>query len=100
MVQLGTMRLLCNRTILGEDVLTAAQAWHTLDALLGDERLSMAPEPSGLDTIFSSLLMYPAPTGKLISDAYLAAFAMAGGRRLTTLDSGFRQFGGLDLELL
>ena len=35
-------------------------------------------------------------------DAYLAAFAIAGGLRLATLDRGFKQFEphGLDLLLL
>jgi hypothetical protein len=33
-------------------------------------------------------------------DAYLAAFACAGGFQLVTTDSGFRQFRGLDLLLL
>jgi hypothetical protein len=33
-------------------------------------------------------------------DAYLAAFALAGGYRLVTIDAGFTQFAGLDLVLL
>lgn len=33
-------------------------------------------------------------------DAYLAAFAMAGGYRMVTTDRAFRQFQGLDLVLL
>jgi predicted nucleic acid-binding protein len=33
-------------------------------------------------------------------DAYLAAFAIAGGHRLLAFDRDFRQFEGLDLVLL
>lgn len=33
-------------------------------------------------------------------DAYLAGFALAGGYRMVTTDGAFKQFRGLDLELL
>ena len=33
-------------------------------------------------------------------DAYLAAFALAGGYRMVTTDAAFKQFRELDLELL
>jgi predicted nucleic acid-binding protein len=33
-------------------------------------------------------------------DAYLAAYAVAGGYQMVTTDSAFKQFKGLDLELL
>jgi predicted nucleic acid-binding protein len=33
-------------------------------------------------------------------DAYLAAFALAGGYRMVTTDTAFRQFSVLDLVLL
>ncbi|MGB5880800.1 MAG: hypothetical protein WBH85_12285, partial [Thermoanaerobaculia bacterium] len=33
-------------------------------------------------------------------DAYLAAFALTGGYRMVTTDADFKQFSGLDLELL
>jgi predicted nucleic acid-binding protein len=57
-------------------------------------------EPAPLDSAFPRLLTYSVPTNKLVSDAYVAAFAIAGTLRLATLDSGFEQFRGLDLELL
>jgi predicted nucleic acid-binding protein len=46
------------------------------------------------------LLDYPVPTNKFVADAYLAAFAIAASMRLTTFDSGFEQFRGLELQLL
>jgi predicted nucleic acid-binding protein len=33
-------------------------------------------------------------------DAYLASFALAGGYRMVTTDAAFKQFAGLDVELI
>jgi hypothetical protein len=33
-------------------------------------------------------------------DSYLAAFAVAGGYRMVTIDGAYRQFRGLDLHLI
>jgi predicted nucleic acid-binding protein len=43
--------------------------------------------------------LVPVPTGKLVSDAYLAAFSVGSSRRLVTLDRGFLQFEELDVEI-
>jgi toxin-antitoxin system PIN domain toxin len=99
-VQLGLTRLLANRTIVDHHALSAGAAWTTIETLLEDERLEFLVEPEGIDTIVPRLLPYSLPTGKLIGDAYLAAFAMAASRRLGTLDQGFRQFRNLDLVVL
>jgi hypothetical protein len=99
-VQLALIRLLGNRTIMREFVLSAAAAWQLIEDLMEDERLEFAAEPAPLDSAFPRLLTYSVPTNKLVSDAYLAAFAIAGTLRLATFDSGFEQFRGLDLELL
>ncbi len=100
LVQLALIRLLANRSILGADAVSAAAAWSLIEELLQDDRLDFIAEPSHLDSILPTLLHYPIPTGKLVTDAYLAAFAIAASRRLVTLDSGFRPFRGLQLDLL
>ena len=64
------------------------------------ERVEFVPEPPDIDSFLPALLRYRVPTGKLVSDAYLAAFAMSSSRRLVTLDAGYRQFRGVELELL
>jgi predicted nucleic acid-binding protein len=46
------------------------------------------------------MLAHHTPVARLVNDAYLAAFAMASGRRLATLDRGFRRFTGLQVELI
>ena len=100
MVHLALIRLLGNPAIMGEDALSAAAAWIAIEELLADERMEFLAEPANLDAVMPTLLNYPIPTGKLIADAYLAAFAICETRRLVTLDRGFRQFRGLTVELL
>jgi toxin-antitoxin system PIN domain toxin len=99
-VQLGVIRLLGNQAILGRDALSAPAAWNLMQELLEDERVEFVPEPPDIDSFLPPLLRYPVPTGKLVSDAYLAAFALSSSRRLTTLDAGYRQFRGLEVEIL
>ena len=99
-VHLALIRLLGNRTIMGDDAISASAAWLLVEELLVDERMEFLAEPSNLDAVMPPLLNYPIPTGKLIADAYLAAFAICEARRLATLDRGFRQFRGLTVELL
>ena len=99
-VQLALVRLLGNRTIMADYVISAATAWDLIAELMEDERMEFAAEPALLDTILPKLLRYPAPANKLVGDAYLAAFSIAGQMRLTTVDQGFGQFRGVDLKLL
>lgn len=99
-VHLALIRLLGNRTIMGDDAISASAAWLLVEELLVDERMEFLAEPSNLDAVMPTLLNYPIPTGKLIADAYLAAFAICEARRLATLGRGFRQFRGLTVELL
>jgi toxin-antitoxin system PIN domain toxin len=100
LVHLALIRLLGNSAIMGDDALSASAAWLLVEELLLDERVDFLAEPSDLDSVMPTLLHYPIPTGKLVGDAYLAAFAMCEGRRVVTLDRGFRQFRGLSVELL
>jgi toxin-antitoxin system PIN domain toxin len=99
-VQLALIRLLGNHHIMGDDAVPAGTAWHLIDELAQDERVDFVPEPDLLDSVLPTLLNYPVPTGKLIGDAYLAAFSIAGSRKMVTLDRGFRQFKGLEVEIL
>lgn len=99
-VQLGLIRLLGNRSVMDSDAISAAVAWRLIEELSQDERVEFVSEPPNIDRVFPALLNYPVPTGKLVSDAYLAAFAISSSRRLITLDAGYRQFRGLEVELL
>lgn len=99
-VQLALIRLLGNRAIMGDFVLSGSAAWALVEELMEDERLEFAAEPASTGTLFPRMLRYPGPTPKLVGDAYLAAFALAGQLRLTTIDRGFQGFTGLELELV
>jgi uncharacterized protein len=98
--QLGLLRLLCHATVMGEDVCTMAQAWEVYDAILSDERFLFQPEPDDIEAALRGYTQTSAASPKLWQDAYLAAFAVAGGMHLVTFDQGFRQFAGLQLALL
>jgi toxin-antitoxin system PIN domain toxin len=97
-VQLAVIRLLGNRTIMGADAVPASDAWNLIGQVLEDERVVFVDEPSGIDSILLAFFRYPVPTGKLVGDAYLAAFAIAASRRIVTTDHRFHQFGGLQVE--
>jgi toxin-antitoxin system PIN domain toxin len=99
-VQLALVRLLGNRTIMGKYAVSASAAWDLIVELIEDERVEFAAESPLVDGVFPKLLRYAAPTNKLVGDAYLAAFSIAGQMRLTTVDKGFEQFRDVDLQLL
>ncbi len=88
------------RQTLGHDAVSAANAWELIGTLLNDERVEFIAEPQGLDLILPTLLKDPVPIRNSVSDAYLAAFAIASSRTLVTVDQGFRQFRNLDVQFL
>jgi toxin-antitoxin system PIN domain toxin len=100
LVQLSLARLLSNRSVMKEYVLSASVAWDWTVSLMEDERVEFAAEPAFIDTVLPKMFRYSVPTHNLVTDGYLAAFAIAASLRLATFDKGFDQFSGLDLQLL
>jgi toxin-antitoxin system PIN domain toxin len=98
------LRLLTNASVLspyGNPPLTNRQAWETYRALLADDRIVLrVDEPAGLETRWVRFAARDTASPKIWMDAYLAAFALAGGYRMVTTDTAFKQFPGLDLEIL
>ncbi len=98
------LRLLTNAAVLGSygnPPLTNRHAWGAYEALLGDDRIVLrTEEPAGLEVRWRQFALRETASPKLWMDAYLAAFALAGGLRMVTTDAAFRQFRGLDLELV
>lgn len=84
--QLGLLRLLTNQSAMGGDVLTQLQAWKAFDALLADPGNQMVDEPAGIDRLFRKETSSNAASTRQWADGYIAAFAMAAGMRLVTLD--------------
>jgi uncharacterized protein len=101
--QQSFLRLLTTRAVLAPyrtPPLSNKAAWSVYDGLLADERIAWVEEPSGLETTWKKFAGGSKAAPKLSMDAYLAAFAMAGGHQLVTTDKGFKQFKGLDLVVL
>jgi predicted nucleic acid-binding protein len=60
---------------------------------------ALLEEPQGLDDVLRKLVQNGI-TPRLWTDAYLAAFAIAGGRQFITFDQDFMRFEGLSYVLL
>jgi uncharacterized protein len=75
-------------------------AWSVYEDFLADERIAWAEEPRGMERYWKKLAGGSRASPKLWMDAYLAAFALAGGHQLVTTDKAFKQFKGLDLLVL
>jgi uncharacterized protein len=80
--------------------LTNAEAWKFYASLTSDSHISFAAEPPDLASHWQRFSTRDTSSPKLWMDAYLAAFALAGGYQLVTTDQAFGQFSGLDLLVL
>jgi toxin-antitoxin system PIN domain toxin len=101
--QQSFLRLLTTRAVLapyGIPPLSNKAAWSAYEGFLADERISWVEEPRGLESHWKKLAAHSKASPKLWMDAYLAAFALAGGYQLVTTDKAFKQFKGLDLLVL
>ena len=97
-VQTSLLRLLCTDAVMGAEALTLPQAWSVYAQLLASGRFTFALEPPRLDATWAAFCHPFGRAPKVVMDAYLAAFAVAGGYRFVTLDKAFGQFKGLDWE--
>jgi len=86
----------------GKSPLTNREALMTVDALQALRQVAWRDEPPGVFGLWRTLAALDIASPKVWMDAYLAAFAIAGGLRMVTLDRDFKNFvpQGLDLELL
>lgn len=93
--QLGFLRLLTTKAVMGIDTLSQNEAWAFYDRLQMDVRVGYRAEPPGMDPAFRQLTRGTAAAPKTWSDAYLAAFALRAGLALSSFDSGFQRYPGL-----
>ena len=80
--------------------LTNAEAWMAYQGWLADSRIDYVDEPVGVDASWKKFAERKTASPKLWMDAYLAAFAIAGGFQLVTTDKDFKQFKGLNSLVL
>jgi len=97
---MGLLRLMSSEAALGKDALALPDAWAVYATLLASGRFVFTFEPRGLDQLWERFCRPFRESPKVVMDAYLAAFAKAGGYRLVTLDVAFTKFPGLDHEII
>jgi toxin-antitoxin system PIN domain toxin len=100
LTQLGFLRLLTNKHVMQEEVLSPAEAWQAYRALRMDQRIRFAGEPAGLQETWQAFTEHPRTSPNLWTDAYLCAFAGAAGFTLVTFDSKIPLIEGVDCLLL
>jgi len=97
---LAFLRLVTNAHVMQHAVLTSSEAWALLQEWLKLPEVSVLDEPVGLDEQLGRFSRVMNTRPKLWTDAYLAAFAVAGRHRVVTFDGDFRKFTELELLCL
>ncbi len=100
LTQLGFLRLLTTRHVMGADTVSQREAWKIYDQTMLDPRVGFLAEPATVDVALRRFTQSAEPASQVWSDAYLAAVASAAGLAIATLDQGFRAIKGIDLAVL
>src|SRR5947208_1118898 len=98
--QMGFMRLLTNRRVMGDDVFTPERAWRTMEAFRADDRIVFVHEPPMLERSWRALTAAHKSGSNFWTDTYLAAVAETAGHILVTFDQGFRKYDKLPVRIL
>ena len=83
----------------GAQGLTNDNALELLERFMASPTVGYRDEPAGLFELWKRLAARPTAAPRTWMDAYLAAFAIAGGIQLITLDQGFSAFEKAGLRL-
>lgn len=92
---LGLTRLLTNPLVTDGEAFTVARSWKAYESFRALPEVGMLEEPGDCETLLAEWARAEVFTPKLWTDAYLAAFAVSGGLRLVSFDTGFARFPGL-----
>lgn len=84
--QLGLLRLLTTRKVMGPEAMTQAASWKVFDTFLSNPTIRLVEEPADLDLFFRHRTTRDEISPKLWADGYLAAFAEAGGYSFVSFD--------------
>jgi toxin-antitoxin system PIN domain toxin len=98
--QMGFLRLITNRHVMGEDAVTPKRAWQVYQTLVRDSRAAFLSEPSDLETAWRRMTQGGAMSSNTWTDAYLAAFASLRGLQIVTFDRGFQKLSGAETIIL
>ena len=94
---LGLVRLVMQPKVMGDAVLTAAEASALLDGFQQQSGVSYAQPSSDGWEVFHKLMRQQDLSPRLCTDAHLAALAITNQWRLVSFDRDFRSFPGLNL---
>ncbi len=89
---LGYVRLCTNSAVMRGNPLTLASAWQAYVALRQLPEVTLLGEPDGCEGLLHEWIMAQRFVPRMWTDAYLAAFAHAGGLRLVSFDRDFNRF--------
>jgi uncharacterized protein len=101
--QQSFLRLLTTQAVLsayGNPPLSNAEAWAVFEGYCRDERVAFVEEPRDLARYWKKFSETHTASPKKWMDAYLAAFAIAGGYQLVTTDGDFRQYEEADIHVV
>lgn len=97
---LGFVRVCSTAPVFDGRAVEPARAWEICREWMAMDHVVYHEEPESCLDVVGDFVRAGAVRGRTWTDAYLAAFAIAGGMRLVSLDRGFTQYPGLDLLLL
>jgi toxin-antitoxin system PIN domain toxin len=97
--ELGFLRLLTNAHVMGNDVLTPAEAWHVYDEWRADDRVVFLPERLDFSEEWRHLGQHLTGGPNVWTDGYLAAFARNANATIVTLDRSFVALGSVAIQL-
>jgi hypothetical protein len=87
LTQLGFLRLVTNRHVMQEEVMTPDEAWQAYRLLRSDRRIGYLVEPNELPETWQAFTAGSLTSPNLWTDAYLCALAHAARLTLVTFDA-------------
>src|ERR1039458_3656345 len=87
LTQLGFLRLLTNKHVMQEEVMSPHEAWQAYRVLRSDRQIGYASEPNELPETWQAFTEGPLTSPNLWTDAYLCSFASAARLTLVTFDA-------------
>jgi uncharacterized protein len=100
LTQQGFLRPATNPTVFRKDAVPLPDAWQKYDLYVSDPRVTFIEEPADIEIYWRTFTQSQTFSPKVWNDAYLAAFALAGGLELVTFDKGFTQYANLTSKIL
>mgnify|MGYP001144112468 CR=1 FL=1 len=100
LTQLGFLRLLTARPVMGADTVSQREAWKLYDQVMRDSRVGFLSGPADAEAALGRSTERGEAASRVWSDAYLAAVAPVAGLVVAMLDQGFATMKGSDVTLL